>query len=372
MQLKNVTRIVVTGCAMIAGLSLAPARAAVLPEQRADAMLHAYKGGGIEVSGPALLVRKNVTDNTAVSASYYVDSISGASIDVLVSASPYKEKRTEYGMGVDHLHRNTLMQVSYTTSEERDYLADTLNLGLSQELNGGMSTLSLGYTRGRDVVGRVDNDFEEDIDRYQYRLGWSQILSKSLVVSVDYESIAETGFLNNPYRSVRILGAALEERYPRARTSNAVALRAVKGFAPGDKLQSSIRLDYRYFWDTWDVRAHTLTLAYQRHFGDRWLGEVHYRYYDQTRASFYSDNFTVEQNYMARDKELSTFSDHTVGAKITYRLSNDPTAVFRSTLNLAYDFIKFDYDDFTDARPQHGELYSFNAHVLQIYWSLFY
>ena len=357
---------------MVAGLSLAPARAAVLPEQRADAMLHMYNGGGIEVAGPALLVRKNVTSTTAVSASYYVDSISGASIDVLVSASPYKEKRTEYGMGVDHLHRNTLMQFSYTTSEEQDYLADTLNFGVSQELNGGMSTLSLGYTLGRDVVGRVDTSFKEDIERHQYRLGWSQILSRTLVVNVDYESIAENGFLNNPYRSARILGASVPERYPRARTSNAVAIRAVKGFAPGDKLQSSIRFDYRYFWDTWDVHAHTLTLAYQRYFSDRWLGEVHYRFYDQTRASFYSDNFTVEQNYMARDKELSTFTDHTVGAKITYRLSNDPTAVYRSTLNLSYDFIRFDYDDFTDARPQNGQLYSFDARVLQIYWSLFY
>lgn len=346
------------------------AQAAVLPEDRADAMYHSYDGGGVKVTGPALLLRKSVGGNASVSASYYVDSISGASIDVVTTASPYKEKRTEYGVGVDYLHRDTAMQLSYTTSEESDYLADTVNVGVAHELYGGQSTLSLGYSRGRDVVGRSDTDFEEDIDRQQYRLGWSQIMSKTLVVSLDYESVAEAGYLNNPYRSARILGASVPERYPGARTSNAVALRAVKGFVAGDKLESSARLDYRYFWDTWDVRAHTMTAAFQRYLDAHWLAEVHYRYYAQDGASFYSDNFSIELNYMARDKELSTFSSHTVGAKATYRLSSDPAAPNKSTLNVAYDLIKFNYDDFTDVRT--GDLYSFTARVLQLYVSLWY
>lgn len=369
MQLSGIANVVwrVAVCALL-GTSIA--QAAVLPEDRADALYHMYDGGGVKITGPALLLRKGIGNNTSVSASYYVDSISGASIDVVTTASPYKEKRTEYGVGVDYLHRNTTMQLSYTTSEERDYLADTVNLGVAQELYGGQSTLSLGYSRGRDVVGRADTDFEADLNRHQYRLGWSQIMSKSLVLSLDYESIAESGFLNNPYRAARILGASVPERYPGARTSNAVALRAIKGFAAGDKLESSLRLDYRYFWDTWDVRAHTISAAFQSYLNTHWLAEVHYRFYAQDRASFYSDNFTVEFNYMARDKELSTFTSHTVGAKATYRLSSDPLATNKSTLNVAYDLIKFNYDDFTDVRT--GNLYGFTAHVLQLYVSLRY
>lgn len=346
------------------------AHAVVLPEERADAMLHGYRGGGTTVTGPALLLRKNVGDNASITAGYYADAISGASIDVVTTASPYKEKRREYGVGVDYLHRNTLMQMSYSTSEESDYLADTVNLGVAHDLFGGQSTLSLGYSRGRDVVGRVDTDFEADLNRHQYRLGWSQIVNKTLVVSLDYESVAESGYLNNPYRAARILGTLVPERYPGTRTGNAIALRVINGFALNDKLQSSLRLDYRYFWDTWDVRAHTVTVAYQRYINDRILGELHYRYYVQDRASFYGDNFTVELNYMARDKELSSFTDHTVGAKFTYRLSSDSTATAKSTLNVAYDFIKFIYDDFTDVRT--GNLYRFNAHVVQLYVSLWY
>ncbi|MGA9031919.1 MAG: hypothetical protein WB402_05330, partial [Sulfuricaulis sp.] len=72
-------------------------QATVLPDERADGMYHYYDGGGVRVTGPALLVRKNVTDNVAVSGSYYADTVSCASIDVVTTASPFKEKRTEYG-----------------------------------------------------------------------------------------------------------------------------------------------------------------------------------------------------------------------------------------------------------------------------------
>ena len=50
--------------------------AAVLPDERADLMMHSYDGGNVEVSGPAVLIRTNVTSNTSVFYNYYVDNIS--------------------------------------------------------------------------------------------------------------------------------------------------------------------------------------------------------------------------------------------------------------------------------------------------------
>ena len=71
--------------------------AAVLPEERADAMYHRYDGGGVTIDGPSVLVRKNFKDTVSVDANYYVDNVSSASIDVLASgATPYSEERTEY------------------------------------------------------------------------------------------------------------------------------------------------------------------------------------------------------------------------------------------------------------------------------------
>ena len=76
--------------------------AAVLPEDRADALYHRYDGGGVTIDGPSLLVRKQVAKNVSVAANYYVDSISSASIDVVTQGSPYIEQRTQWSGSVDY------------------------------------------------------------------------------------------------------------------------------------------------------------------------------------------------------------------------------------------------------------------------------
>ena len=80
------TRIPLAGLACLLTL---PVSAAILPEQRADALYHSYDGGGVTVDGPSLLVRKNFKETISVSGNYYVDNISSASIDVVGSESPH-------------------------------------------------------------------------------------------------------------------------------------------------------------------------------------------------------------------------------------------------------------------------------------------
>ena len=350
----------------------ASAGSAVLPEDRTDLMYHYYEGGGVTVSGPAMLVRKGMGDNVSVSGRYYVDTVSSASIDVITSASPYKDRREELGVGVDYLHGNRLVTTSVSSSKENDYIADTLNLNVSHDLFGGLTTVSFGYGQGHDTVQRVDTSFERGINRYNYRLGATQVLSRSLLLGLSYEGVAEAGYLSNPYRYARVLGAFLPELYPETRDSQSIAVRLVKGFSSDVRSAgSSLRADYRYYRDNWDVHSSTLGVAYQRYFGDRWLGEVHNRYYQQSAASFFSDNFTTAMTYMARDKELSTFHDYAFGIKATWFFAKHRFRLIdRASLNFSYDYIRFKYDDFTDIRT--GEPYAFNANVLQIYLSAWY
>lgn len=360
-------RLVCRGLPCLLAVLGSAAFAAELPEERSEVMYHSYNGGGVQVDGPAVLLRKDVADSVSVSASYYVDSVSSASIDVLTNASPYREQRTEAGVSLDYLHRDTLVSASFTTSDESDYKSDTFDLSVAQEFFGGLSTLQLGFTLGDDEVGRADNDFSDTIERRQYRLGFSQVLSKRMVANLSYEAISDEGFLNNPYRSARLLGASVPEAYPRTRTSNAVAVRAIR-YWPA---KFATRFEYRYFEDTWQIAAHSFELGASRHLGDAWLLDAFVRVYSQDKAAFYADNFEQPLNYMARDKELSTFASSSAGARLSYTLFDHADKTFeRGTLNIGYEFIKFDYDDFTDSRT--GELYGFNSHVLQLYFSVWY
>ena len=368
-------------CLLCSGL---PTVAGVLPDDRADALYHSYDGGGVEITGPSVLVLKNVTQNLALSGNYYVDSISSASIDVVTTASPYTEKRTEYSLGADYMHGNSIMTMAYTNSEEDDYEANTASFGISMDMFGNMTTVSMGYARGWDVVGNNnDPDFSEDVDRQNYLVGLTQVITRDLLMEVNYEAITDEGFLNNPYRSVRYLdptsslGYSYEaEVYPNTRTSNALAVRSLY-FLP---YRASTFAEYRFFDDTWGIRAHNVELGYIHPLSSGWLFEGRYRYYTQNSADFYSDLFPRQnsQNFLARDKELSTFNSNTLGFSVSYDfIQNGWRWVDRGSVNLSYDHIWFKYDDFRDLRdtsaPVGNEpLYKFSADVAQLFISIWF
>jgi hypothetical protein len=364
--------------------SCLPAHGAVLPEDRADVLYHSYDGGGVKITGPSVLVRKQFGKSTSVYGNYYVDSISGASIDVVTTASPYKEERTEKSVGVDYLHDKTTMSLSYTHSKENDFLAKTGFFSISQSMFGDLTTVTLGYSRGSDVVGNVKNpDFEKDVSRQNYSVGVSQVLTKNTLLDFGWETITDEGFLNNPYRSVRYLDPSSPigysyqaEQYPQTHTSNAAAIRALC-YLP---YRAAIHGEYSYFRDTWGVKANTAEVGYTHPLKSGWTLDVLYRMYQQTRADFYSDLFprADAQNYLARDKELSTFGSKTIGLSVSYEfLRGGWHALDKGSLNLAYNHIRFNYDDFRDVRvkdvpPGEEPLYSFSANVLQLYLSLWY
>ena len=167
------------------GLLLASSvQAKILPEDRNDILWHSYDGGGVKIEGPSVLVRKSYKDKVSVWGNYYVDMISGASIDVESTASKYSEERQEISAGFDYLHDRTQIGFGVTQSIEDDYQANTARFSISQDFFGDLSTLTVGYSYGDDIVKRNgDIDFEEKAKHQSYRLELSQILTRRLIVN---------------------------------------------------------------------------------------------------------------------------------------------------------------------------------------------
>lgn len=378
------TRAIRSGFLLFLFLLHSTVQAAILPEDRSDLLYHSYDGGGVEISGPSLLVRKQAGKSFSFQGNYYVDSVSSASIDVITTASPYKEKRTEKTLGVDYLHDKTTMSLSYTNSDENDYTANTVNFSLSQEVFGGLTTVNMGYAKGWNTVRkRGDASFQRNNNRQNYRVGVSQVLTKNLLAGVSFETITDEGFLNNPYRSVRYVdstsssGYSYEaERYPNTKTSNAIAFRA-RYYLP---YRAALHGEYRYYTDSWGINANTFEIGYTHPLKKKWILDFKLRFYQQNNADFYSDLFPYQnaQNFLARDKELSTFKSTSFGIGTTYKFKKGSlNFIDKGTINLFYDFIHFNYDDFRDLRvvtPNPGEepLYSFNANVIQLFVSVWY
>ena len=131
----------------LALLGFSSAMAGVLPEDRADVLYHLYDGGGVEIDGPSVLVRKQVGKSTSFVGNYYIDMVSSASIDVITTASPYSEERKQWSLGMDYLRGNTTMSVNYTSSVESDFDATTYSFAVSQDMFGDLTTLTLSWIR---------------------------------------------------------------------------------------------------------------------------------------------------------------------------------------------------------------------------------
>jgi len=385
---RSFIRSAVLGCGLLLVLT---GQAAVLPEDRADVLYHSYDGGGMDINGPSVLVRKGDGKTYSAYYNYYVDNVSSASIDVVsTGASPYVEERVENGIGVEYLNGKSIMSVGYTSSVENDYVADTVHFGVSTDMFGDLTTVSLGFSRGSDSVYKMvkvggvkvrDTAFgEKNTDRRTYSVGLTQILTKNMIMAANFETITDEGFLNNPYRQVRYDSGGTNgytfENYPATRTSNALGLK-FRYFLP---YRAALHFYARTFADDWGITANSYEVGYTHPMGDSWIFDLRYRLYGQTSADFYRDLFSsvAELNYQARDKELSTFSSSTIGIGISYEFAKSGWwFIEKGSANLVFDHFQFDYDNFRDYRiatPVLGEepTYSFSANVLQLFVSIWY
>lgn len=356
--------------------------AGVLPDDRADILYHLYDGGGVQIDGPSLLVRKRVGKSVSFVANYYVDMVSSASIDVITTASPYSEERKQKSLGMDYLHGNTTMSVVVTNSEESDFTAKSYSFSVSQDMFGDLTTLTLAYSLGDDEVRRSDDGtFVRDADRQFYSVGLTQIVTRNLIMGLNVETITDEGFLNNPYRTVRYadssnpIGYSYEaELYPNTRTSTAVGLRA-RYYLP---FRAAIQGEYRFFTDTWGILSHTGAISYTHPWGP-WTFTGKYRFYSQDQADFYNDLFSRSEatNFRARDKELSKFASQNFRLQASYEfLTKGWGFVDKGTVNLVYDQLLIDYDNFrnltTGALVGEEPLYSLDAGIYQLFFSFWF
>jgi len=386
------------------------AGAGVLPEDRADVLYFRYDGGGVTINGPSMLVRKSIGEHVSVAANYYIDMVSSASIDVQTSASPYDDERTQSSLSMDFLHGKSTYSIGYVNSDESDYKAKTMFASVSHDMFGDLTTISFAFKSGQnevfrnvkiDDVKQNDPAFNEglgkaDMDSKSYSVSVSQIVTKNMVLSGQYEVITDEGWLNSPYRSVRFfIGTDAQgsqpEKYPNTRSSNAASIRA-KYFLPW---RAAVDGMYRFYTDTWGVIGHTAELGYVHPldkpiWGGNWIFEGRLHYYTQTKADFYQDIFPRADfaNFMARDKELATYNAYTLGVNATYEFKIERFPwLTKGQLNLRYDHMTVNYDDFRDARfslgsfgtlpaepfdPGTEPLYKLDADMYQFFISAFF
>jgi hypothetical protein len=395
MKVAAVQRILVRVAAVVTLLLIRATCADVLPDDRADLFYSKYSGGGMDITGKSVAVNKKFTENIAAQVNYFVDHVSGASIDVLSQASQIRDERIQKSAALEFVHDKTTYTASYTGSVERDYRSDTASVALKQDMFGDLTTLSLAFANTVDKVGENNGTAFVPVINWlghaqsrSYDIDWSQILTKNLIAGVNFNVITDNGYLANPYRAVRFLrnppnlaaGYQLGSQvYPDTRTSTAIQAEA-KYFLP---YRAAVTGSFRYFRDTWSIVGKTFEVDYTHPIKNIWILEGRIRYYTQNHADFYSDLFDYagEYRFEARDQDLAAQENYTIGAKATYAFLPNGWKIFkRATVTFDASRITFHYLDFRNIKyyglpqyqPGSEPLYQFNATVYQIYMSIFF
>jgi hypothetical protein len=391
MQLNRLARALV----VIAALALSEgALSGVLPDDRADLFYSQYSGGGMDITGESVLVQKKITEELGVEADYFIDKVSGASVDVLSNASVIKDERHQKTVNIEYIRNKTTYSLGFTNSAERDYISNTPHFSLSQDMFGDLTTITLGFSSSRNSVGEnVGSALVPNVvwvgtaQSRSYSLGLSQIITRNLIGGVTVDVITDAGYLANPYRFIRFVddsagnskGYSLGSQiYPETHTSTAVEGRA-KYYLP---YRAAATVSYRYFRDTWGITSDTVEFGYTQPIRNIWILEGTVRYYEQGHANFYSDLFPFanSQNFMSRDKELAASKNVTLGAKATYAFLPDGWKMFKrgtATLDITRMQVKYsDFRDIKNAFPPYtaGDepLYQFDAMIYQAYLSMFF
>jgi len=291
-------------------------------------------GGRTQVVNPELYVRQGL-GGTRGEIQFFLgyDAITGASpsgayptLDATTSASAagadsiplvaYEDTRKAGTLSYARRFGSHLPSIDLSLSQENDYLSRGVGLSDAWTVARGRGTVHFGLGATSDVITPVTLAVRETKTSGSAALGFTWVLGTRDLLDVSGSWTRLSGYLDDPYKIVPVGAVTMPEHRPDARTRLAMLVRHGHSFAA----RGALKTTYRYYRDDWDVKAHTLQLAYDQYIR-RVVVSVQARGYTQTAASFYGSSFPAAQPFMSADYRLSPFHSVLGGLGVTVPLS---------------------------------------------------
>lgn len=264
------------------------------PEPRVELVQQRENGITRVVDGTYLGARGNFGRDYSAAFTAGREQVRESSPDVLdLAGGVYREDRTRYGLELAAREGRGRYTLAYARDSGDDDVQSTLRVGLTQNLFHDQTRVTLAWDRTQqDLERRGDATFRGTNERRGYVFGISHLFTPRLELGATVEGSSATGYLADPYRSVRYLApttavgyARQPERMPDQRSSDALTLRG--SYALGKR--SSLGLGYRYYQDNWGIAAHTVEATYLQPLGAAWWLEAQLRHHRQDGAYFQQD-----------------------------------------------------------------------------------
>lgn len=229
---------------------------------------------------------------------------------------------TRYGINVELAKRlenqNVAGQVSVST--ESDFQSVGLALRDAIDFNQKNTTLMIGGALTHDQIDVYYRNASETKDSADFLLGVSQVLDPKTLLTLNLTYGQVNGFLSDPYKVAEVNGVLVPENRPDQKDKQIAHLSLIHFF---DLLNGSLDASYRYYQDSYGIRAGTAQLAWFQKMGDHFVLSPMIRLYNQSAADFYAVRFTgAPENYSA-DYRLSELTATSWGLKLIWTPKSD-------------------------------------------------
>lgn len=232
---------------------------------------------------------------------------------LVMTQSSIDEARTDVlGKGTLLFDRGSA-GLSTGVSFENDYLA--INGGLEGEryFNEKNTTLSGGLGFSLDRITPTDaeefqRDDEENKQTGSVFAGFAQVLGRNAAIQSTLQYQLANGFLDDPYKQAFVVSTSTPEPDTRPDMRHQISwltrYRQHIGF-----LRGTLHADYRFYYDDWDINAHTFELSWYQMLWSSFRLIPSLRYYSQSQADFYAPFYQNERSdgLYSSDYRLSPF-----------------------------------------------------------------
>ena len=311
--------------------------------------------GGLLVRSPSLLYVKELAQNSLLSLQYTMDrvrippyrGISAKPIALDGTTGASKPASDSSSNGFYSKTRNEILANLNTQrwgltayySTENDYTGRLLSAGYNHDFNRKNTNLAFGAGYGHDSITPIGRNKTYQRRNLLLNSTLTQTLSPVTIMRVGFDVSYVTGYQNNPYRTVFVLGSPTLENHPRERLRLAGFAKLNTYFKPA---RASLWLDYRLYGDDWGIISNTIGVKLHQQISPRLLMRYRYRFYTQTAANFYRTNYPLltSSAFYTDDYKLEAFYSHLFGFMISYGL--EPLAdrlpfLAHTTLDVKYE-----------------------------------
>ena len=283
----------------------------------------------IRIRAPTVMLATPLANVWLLEGSYVVDAVSGASPafhTVARSASQITDRRQAVDAKLTRYWPWGTVKVGAAYSNESDYVSKALSVQASVATDDKNSTVNVGLGVTRDRIDPVnDRVTGQRKASHDLMLGLTQVVTPTDLVQLNLTYASGRGYFSDPYKFL--------DKRPPERRQTAMLLRWNHHVADVD---GTARTSYRYYTDSWDIRAHTLTLEYVQSLPWGWSVTPLLRVYSQGAARFYVDvnpasptrprlpaDYLPGETTLSYDQRLSAFGARTFGIKLGKQINAD-------------------------------------------------